>query len=106
MRLQMKHSFLAIIISYSLLLTVSPEQVRRSIALVVDDLGLSFESVYYVRNAIKKFVDQQMKPGDLVAIIRTGAGVGALQQFTTDKQLLYAAIDRIKWNAYGRSGIR
>ena len=83
-----------------------PEQVRRSIALVVDDLGLSFESVYYVRNAIKKFVDQQMKPGDLVAIIRTGAGVGALQQFTTDKQLLYAAIDRIKWNAYGRSGIR
>lgn len=83
-----------------------PEQVRRSIALVVDDLGLSFESVYYVRNAIKKFVDQQMKPGDMVAIIRTGAGVGALQQFTTDKQLLYAAIDRIKWNAYGRSGIR
>lgn len=83
-----------------------PEQVRRSIALVVDDLGLSFGSVYYVRNAIKKFVDEQMKPGDMVAIIRTGAGVGALQQFTTDKQLLYAAIDRIKWNAYGRSGIR
>src|SRR6266404_2206816 len=82
-----------------------PEQVRRSIALVVDDLGLSFESVYYVRNAIKKFVDEQMKSGDMVAIIRTGAGVGALQQFTTDKQLLHAAIDRIKWNAYGRSGI-
>ncbi len=83
-----------------------PEQVRRSIALVVDDLGLSFESVYYVRNAIKKFVDEQMKPGDMVAIIRTGAGVGALQQFTTDKQLLHAAIERLKWNAYGRSGIR
>jgi len=80
--------------------------VRRSIALVVDDLGLSFESVYYVRNAIRKFVDEQMKSGDMVAIIRTGAGVGALQQFTTDKQLLHAAIDRIKWNAYGRSGIR
>jgi VWFA-related protein len=73
---------------------------------VVDDLGLSFESIHYVRNAIRKFVDEQMKPGDMVAIIRTGAGVGALQQFTTDKQLLYAAIDRIKWNAYGRSGIR
>src|SRR5712691_7879460 len=83
-----------------------PEQVRRSIALVVDDLGLSFESVYYVRNAIKRFVDEQMKLGDMVAIIRTGAGVGALQQFTTDKQLLHAAIERLKWNAYGRSGIR
>jgi VWFA-related protein len=82
-----------------------PEQVRRSIALVVDDLGLSFESVYYVRNALRKFVDEQMQPGDLVAIIRTGAGVGALQQFTTDRQLLHAAIDRVKWNAYGRRGI-
>jgi VWFA-related protein len=82
-----------------------PDQVRRSIALVVDDLGLSFESTYYVRNALRKFVDEQMKPGDLVAIIRTGAGVGALQQFTTDRQLLHAAIDRLKWNAYGRRGI-
>jgi VWFA-related protein len=82
-----------------------PEQVRRSIALVVDDLGLSFESIYYVRNALRKFVDEQMQSGDMVAIIRTGAGVGALQQFTTDKQLLHAAIDRLKWNAYGRRGI-
>ncbi len=82
-----------------------PEQVRRSIALVVDDLGLSFESTYYVRNALRKFVVEQMQPGDMVAIIRTGAGVGALQQFTTDKQLLQAAIDRLQWNAYGRRGI-
>jgi VWFA-related protein len=82
-----------------------PDQVRRSIALVVDDLGLSFESTYYVRNALRKFVDEQMQPGDLVAIIRTGAGVGALQQFTTDRQLLHAAIDRLKWNANGRRGI-
>lgn len=82
-----------------------PDQVRRSIALVVDDLGLSFESTYYVRSALRKFVDEQMQSGDIVAIIRTGAGVGALQQFTTDKQLLHAAIDRLKWNAYGRRGI-
>jgi VWFA-related protein len=82
-----------------------PEQVRRSIALVVDDLGLSFETTSYVRNALRKFVDEQMHSGDMVAIIRTGAGVGALQQFTTDKQLLHAAIDRVKWNAFGRRGI-
>jgi len=82
-----------------------PEQVRRSIALIVDDLGLSFESTHFVRNALRKFVDEQMKSGDIVAIIRTGAGVGALQQFTTDKRLLHAAIDRLKWNAFGRRGI-
>ncbi len=81
------------------------EDIRRTIALVVDDLGLSFESIYGVRRAVKKFVDQQMQPGDLVAVIRTSGGMGALQQFTADKRQLYAAIERIKWYANGRSGV-
>lgn len=84
---------------------LKPEDVRRTIAIVVDDLGLSFESTYYVRRALKKFVDEQMQPGDLVAIIRTSGGMGALQQFTVDKRQLYAAIDRVKWYPNGRSGI-
>ena len=84
---------------------VRPEQVRRAIALVVDDLSLSFESVYYARRALKKFVDEQMQDGDLIAIIRTGGGMGALQQFTTDKRQLYAAIDKIRWNPTGTGQI-
>ncbi|HYO99454.1 MAG TPA: VWA domain-containing protein [Pyrinomonadaceae bacterium] len=79
-----------------------PEQVRRTMALVVDDLGLSFGSTDAVRNALRKFVNEQMQPNDLVAIIRTSAGVGALQQFTSDKRQLHAAIDRVKWNLAGR----
>lgn len=82
-----------------------PEDVRRTIAVVVDDLGLSFESTHFVRDALKRFVDRQMQPGDLVAIIRTSGGMGALQQFTSDKRQLYAAIDRVKWYASGRGGI-
>ena len=82
-----------------------PEDVRRTIALVVDDLGLSFESTYYTRRALKKFVDEQMQPGDLVAIIRTSGGIGALQQFTADKRQLYAAIERLKWFVNGRANI-
>jgi VWFA-related protein len=84
---------------------IRTEQVRRSFALVIDDLTLSFESAYQTRRTVKKFVDEQMQDGDLVAIIRTGAGIGALQQFTSDKRVLYAAIDRIKWNPLGRGGI-
>jgi VWFA-related protein len=82
-----------------------PEQVRRTMAIVVDDLGLSFESTYFVRRALKKFVDEQMQPGDLVAIVRTSGGMGALQQFTSDKRQLYAAIERVKWYASGRGGV-
>lgn len=76
---------------------VQPEQVRRTIALVVDDLCLSWESITYARKALKKFVDEQMQPGDLVAIVRTAGGVGILQQFTSDKRQLYAAIERVKY---------
>lgn len=82
-----------------------PEKIRRTVALVVDDLSLSFESAYQTRRALKKFVDEQMQDGDLVAIIRTGAGIGALQQFTSDKRILYAAIDKVKWNPLGSGGI-
>jgi VWFA-related protein len=81
------------------------DDIRRTIAIVVDDLGLSFESTHFVRRALKKFVDEQMQSGDLVAIIRTGGGMGALQQFTSDKRQLYAAIERVKWNSIGRSGV-
>ena len=76
------------------------------IALVVDDLGLAFDSVARVRGALKKFVDEQMQPGDLVAIVRTGAGMGALQQFTADKRVLYAAIDWVRFNPGWLAGPR
>jgi hypothetical protein len=42
--------------------------------------------------------------GDLVAILRTSAGMGAFQQFTTDRALLHAAIDRIRFSFFSRVG--
>lgn len=84
---------------------IRPEQVRRTIALVVDDLTLSFESTYYVQRALKKFVNEQMQDGDLVAIIRTGGGIGALQQFSSDKRQLLAAIEKVRWNPNGNGKI-
>ena len=77
----------------------------RTVALVVDDLGLSFASTYEIRKAVRKFVDSQILPEDLVAIVRTAGGVGALQQLTTDKRVLHAAIDNIRWTATSRFGI-
>ncbi|MDQ2854772.1 MAG: VWA domain-containing protein [Acidobacteriota bacterium] len=74
-----------------------PEQVRRTIVFVIDDLGLSFPSFTAVQAGLKTFVDQQMQPGDLAAIIRTGGGAGALHRLTTDKRQMYAAIDQAQW---------
>jgi len=83
--------------------SITPEAVKRTIAFVMDDLGLSFESASSARLALKKFVDEQMQEGDLVGIIRTGGGYGALQQFTSDKRILYAAIDKLTWNPNSRN---
>ncbi|HWW74902.1 MAG TPA: VWA domain-containing protein, partial [Pyrinomonadaceae bacterium] len=82
-----------------------PEQVRRTIALVVDDLGLSFESTVYVRQALRKFIDERLQPNDLAAVILTSAGSGSLQQFTADKRRLYAAVERVRWYPVGRGGL-
>jgi VWFA-related protein len=74
-----------------------PEQVRRTIALVVDDLCMAFENSDRVREALRRFVDEQMLPGDLVSIFRARGGNGALQQFTSDKNQLQRAIRQIRW---------
>jgi VWFA-related protein len=83
-----------------------PEQVRRTVAFVFNDLEMSWESVYYARKAIQKFVDEQMQPGDFVAILPASGGSGALQQFTNDKRLLNAAIKNLRWQPQFGRGVR
>ncbi len=82
---------------------VRPGSARRIIAFVVDDLGLSFQATAYVRNFLKDFVKDQMRPGDLVAVVRTSAGVGALQQFTGDPRLVGRAIEGVRFQPGFRS---
>jgi VWFA-related protein len=82
-----------------------PEEPRRTIALVVDDLGISAESMGQVKGQLRKFVREEMQPNDLVAIIRTGSELGVLQQFTNDKRILNRAVDQLRWNFCNRVGI-
>ncbi|HTG72623.1 MAG TPA: VWA domain-containing protein [Terriglobia bacterium] len=81
-----------------------PQQIRRTIAMVVDDLGLSFDSISRIQSSLKKWVENEMQPGDLVAVIRTSAGMGSLQQFTNDKRALLAAINLVRYHV-GRVGV-
>lgn len=83
---------------------LKPEQLRRTIALVVDDLSLSAESIVHVKEALKNYLDEQVQENDLSAILRTGSGIGVLQQFTSDKRILYAALERVRWYPLGRGG--
>ena len=67
------------------------------LAVVVDDLSLSYVSTVNTRKMLTRFVERDVAPGDLVAILRTSGGAGTLQQFTTDRRLLAAAIERVQW---------
>ena len=81
-----------------------PKEIKRTVAIVVDDLGMSFQSMANLRTYLSKFVSENLRPNDLVAIIRTGGEVGALQQFTADPRVLANAIADLKWNPCSRLG--
>jgi VWFA-related protein len=83
---------------------IQRDAARRTIAIVVDDLGLSAESMNQVRKRLRKFIAEELQPNDLVAVIRTGSDVGALQQFTNDKRVLNRAVDQLRWNVCSRMG--
>ncbi|SPF38760.1 conserved hypothetical protein [Candidatus Sulfopaludibacter sp. SbA4] len=64
-----------------------------TVVLVLDDLSLSTGGRNQVRGAVEHFIDGQMQSGDLASIVRTAGGTGALQQLTSDKRILHAALD-------------
>ena len=84
---------------------IDPNEPHRTIAFVVDDLGMSAESMGQVRKQMKKFIAEKLQPNDLIAILRTGGELGVLQQFTNDKRLLNRALERLRWNGCSRVGI-
>ncbi len=74
------------------------DYVRRTIVFLVDDLSMrKFPQIHRARMCIKKYVEDQMQPGDMVAIMQTFRGTASLSAFTSDKRELLARIDNIHW---------
>ncbi len=70
---------------------------KTTIAILVDDLNLSFESVAYLRKSLTKFVNTQLRPGDDVAILRSSSGSGAWDEFTSNPHVLLEEAGLIHW---------
>ena len=85
--------------------SIAREPVRRTIILVVDDLGLSVEGMNNARRALRRFVDSGLLPTDLVAIVRTGESIGTPKSLTNDRVALLAAIDALRYNTLSRKGV-
>ncbi len=80
-------------------------EVRRTVGIVIDDAGLSAQSINLVKKELVKFISEQMQPGDLLAIIKTSGSIGILQQFTTDKKKLLDIIENLRYQPITSSGL-
>ena len=84
-------------------LPVPPVNLRanrgRIITFVIDD-GNCLATIYgigNIRDAIKKFIDEQMQPDDKVAIYRTRGGSSLMQMYTSNKEVLRRILNKVVW---------
>jgi VWFA-related protein len=78
----------------------------RIVFFFVDDVHLSGESLTRARTALSHFVENQMNPGDKIAIVSTSGQIGFLQQLTDHPTVLREAISRLNYkrNPEGYAG--
>jgi len=66
----------------------------RLYVLVLDDLHAATFRTAQVRRAAKQFVERHMAANDMAAVLHTSGRSDAAQEFTSDKRLLMASIDK------------
>jgi VWFA-related protein len=77
-------------------LRIPQKDIGRTIVLFVDTVHIQFDTLERTRQALRRFVDEQMTDRDLVAVVTTSGTLGLMEQFTRNKQLLRSAIDRLR----------
>ena len=68
----------------------------RHIVMAVDDYHLEPADVPWVQRALLRFIDDQLLAGDEAMVVAASGSLGALQQFTTDREVLRRAVDRLR----------
>ncbi len=66
----------------------------RVYVMVVDDMHTRFGRSNRVKGAAKQFIEQRLGANDLMAIVHTAGPSDGNQEFTSNKRLLDAAVDR------------
>jgi VWFA-related protein len=74
------------------------DDVRRTVAIVIDSLNMSFTSMAYTRQALLRFVDIQIQPGDRVALIDVDQDGARREPFTGDTRELRKKIEALRYS--------
>ena len=70
-------------------------ETRRHFVLAIDDLHLAAGSLLVARQALLRFIDQQLRLTDQVSLMTTSGTLGQYQQFTNERDLLRRAVNRL-----------
>src|SRR5207237_1630930 len=66
----------------------------RVYVMVIDDLHTRFGRSQRVKLAAKQFIERRLGANDLMAVVHTAGSTDANQEFTSNKRLLLAAVDK------------
>ena len=80
--------------------TAVNENRGRIIVFFLDDLHLSLDSLTRTRKMLTQFIENELGDNDRVAIASTSGDIGFLQQFTDNKSVLHAAVERLRQHPY------
>jgi len=80
----------------------APIEQRRTIGFFIDDMHMAAESVPRTRELLRNFIDNGMRSGDQVLIASSSGDLGFLQQFTESKEVLRAAVQRLRFHQQSR----
>lgn len=85
--------------SLTLPVRIRPNNAGRILTFIVDDGNCDASQIGIVaaKEALDKFVKEQMQPNDLIAVYQTRNGSSLLQQYTSDKTRLQQVIRKIRW---------
>lgn len=84
---------------------VEPQALGRTVIFFLDDLHMPSESVTRARKLIQHFVEREMGEDDIAAVASSSGQLGFLQQLTGNRDVLRAAVSRIKpWPQAGNDG--
>ena len=68
----------------------------RHVVLLVDDYHMEPADLSSVQAALRRFVDTQLVAGDEAVVVAASGSLGALQQFTADRDVLRRAVARLR----------
>jgi VWFA-related protein len=72
----------------------------RYVVLAIDDVHMEFESLSRVRKALARFLKEDLRPEDEVALVTTSGTSALSQEFTSDRAVLQQTLSRL--SAQGR----